>query len=74
MVLKQQGSTLTCRESIPDFSFFSIFYFPEILVIPLDLTGMAFILVLTFHNLASESDHYTSNLCLLHADKLSPEK
>lgn len=31
---------------------------------------MTFILVLTFLKMAGESDHYTSNLWLLHTDKL----
>lgn len=43
---------------------------PEVLPTPLDSTVMTFILVLTFLNMASESDHYTSNPLSVHADKL----
>lgn len=42
----------------------------EVLATALDSPEMTFILVLTFPKMAGESDHYTSNLWLLHADKL----
>lgn len=45
-------------------------FIPEVLATPLNSPQMTFILVLTFLKMASESDHYTSNLWLLHADKL----
>lgn len=48
-------------------------FIPEVLATPLDSTVMTFILVLTFLHMASASDHYTSNACCLHADKLHPQ-
>lgn len=48
-------------------------FIPEVLVTPLDSTVMTFILVLTFLNMTSESNHYISILCLLLADKLLPK-
>lgn len=48
-------------------------FIPEVLATPLDSTVMTFILVLTFLHMASASDHYTSNACRLHADKLHPQ-
>lgn len=45
-------------------------FISEVLATTLDSLEMTFILVLTFPKMARcESDHYTSNLWLLHADK-----
>lgn len=41
-----------------------------VLATPSNSPEMTFILFLTFLKMAGESDHYTSNLRLLHADKL----
>lgn len=45
-------------------------FISEVLATPLDSPQMTFILLLTFLKMAGESDHYTSNLRLLYADKL----
>ncbi len=45
-------------------------FISEVLATPLDSLQVTFILVLTFLKMAGESDHYTSNLWLNHADKL----
>lgn len=45
-------------------------FISEVLATPLDSPQMTFILVLTFLKMTGESDHYTSNLWLLHTDKL----
>lgn len=48
-------------------------FIPEVLASPLDSTVMTFILVLTFLNLTSESNHYILILGLLRAAKLLPK-
>lgn len=45
-------------------------FISEVLATPQDSPVMTFIFILTFFKMASESDHYTSNLRCLCTDKL----